>query len=244
MENPYENISIRPFVLGDIPRLYDAIIESKESLGAWLPWCHPDYSIADTQNWVRAQTGAFARGDEYAFAVLDAQDRLVGGCAINHVIRTDRCANIGYWTRLSCTGKGVATKAATHAVNWAFANTNLHRLEILAAVENTASRRVAEKAGATFAGIMSGRLCLQEKMHDAAMYVFLRTGGAIGSAALNRANDVKSAGGEKHPGPPPSSSSALSDQAFQRGQVFRPRAGDDFGGEGWGWRFLIPFDRN
>jgi RimJ/RimL family protein N-acetyltransferase len=175
MENPLEKIAIRPFVLGDIPRLYDAIIESMESLSAWMPWCHPGYTIADTQNWVRTQTAAFARGDEYAFAVIDGHDRLVGGCTIKQVVRTDRYANIGYWTRLSCIGKGVATKAVMLAVAWAFANTDLHRLEILAAVENTASRRVAEKAGARFEGILPGRLWLQDRMHDAAMYVYLRS---------------------------------------------------------------------
>lgn len=174
MDNPLEKISIRPFVLGDIPRLYDAIVESKNSLISWMPWCRPGYSIADTQSWVQSQAAAFARGVEYAFAVIDGHERLAGGCALTHVDHAHRHANIGYWTRQSCVGRGVATMAVRLVRNWAFSNTDLHRLEILASVENTASRRVAEKAGATFEGILPGRLYLQGRMHDAAMYAFLR----------------------------------------------------------------------
>jgi hypothetical protein len=31
------NISIRPYAFDDIPRLFDAVIESKEELERWMP---------------------------------------------------------------------------------------------------------------------------------------------------------------------------------------------------------------
>ncbi|MGL5096173.1 MAG: GNAT family N-acetyltransferase, partial [Planctomycetia bacterium] len=57
---------------------------------------------------------------------------------------------------------------------WAFAETNLVRLEIVAAVDNHASRRVAEKAGAVFEGIARRRLLVHGASHDAAVYSLVR----------------------------------------------------------------------
>ncbi len=174
METAFENIAIRPYVLGDIPRLYDAVIESAQTLGPWMSWYHPSYSIQDTQKWVVSQASAFARGEEYGFAIVDKQDRLLGACGVHHVERANKYGTMGYWTRAIYTGRGVATAGVKLLANWVYANTDLCRIEILCAVDNTAGCRVAEKAGAAFVGIMQQRVCLHSRMHDAAMYAFLR----------------------------------------------------------------------
>ena len=46
----------------------------------------------------------------------------------------------------------------------------MNRLEILAAVDNIASQRVAEKAGAIREGIMRNRLVIHGKLYDAVMF--------------------------------------------------------------------------
>jgi RimJ/RimL family protein N-acetyltransferase len=53
-------------------------------------------------------------------------------------------------------------------------NTDLNRLEIVAAVENIPSQRVAEKAGAIREGIARSRLFLNGRFHDAAVFSFAR----------------------------------------------------------------------
>ncbi|PKY09449.1 hypothetical protein B1757_14865 [Acidithiobacillus marinus] len=64
-------------------------------------------------------------------------------------------------------------------VDWARSNTKINRLEVVAAIENHASRRVAEKAGATFEGIAKARLLIHGQYHDAAMYSFTSSNGAV-----------------------------------------------------------------
>lgn len=56
----------------------------------------------------------------------------------------------------------------------AMENTNLIRLEILIAVGNTASQRVAEKVGAVREGILRKRLVLHDEAHDAVMFSLVR----------------------------------------------------------------------
>jgi RimJ/RimL family protein N-acetyltransferase len=46
----------------------------------------------------------------------------------------------------------------------------LNRIEILVAVDNLASQRVAAKVGAVREGILRNRLLLHGKIHDAVMF--------------------------------------------------------------------------
>jgi RimJ/RimL family protein N-acetyltransferase len=57
---------------------------------------------------------------------------------------------------------------------WAFTNTELHRLEIKAAVDNIASQQVALKSGATREAILKQRLLLHGYRHDAVLFSIIR----------------------------------------------------------------------
>ena len=172
--SPPANISIRPYALDDIPRLFEAAIESREELGRWLPWCHAGYSIEDSRQWVESQLAAFPSGTQYSFVIIDAGNRLLGGCGLNYLDRPNLRANLGYWVRSSDCRRGVAVAAVKLLVAWAFANTDFCRLEVIASVENVPSQRVAEKAGAVREGVLRSRIKVQDGMHDVVIYSFVR----------------------------------------------------------------------
>jgi len=99
-------------------------------------------------------------GTMYDFAIV-SNGRFAGGCGINHINAQDRVANLGYWIRTSCTGQGIATSAVKLLVAWAFANTGLNRIEIVVAVDNHRSQRVAERVGAHQDAILPMRTMAQ-----------------------------------------------------------------------------------
>ena len=72
----------------------------------------------------------------------------LGGCGLNQIDHANGRANLGYWVRSSAVGRGVATAAVQLVRQWGFEQTSLLRLEVVIAVGNLASHRVAEKAGA------------------------------------------------------------------------------------------------
>jgi RimJ/RimL family protein N-acetyltransferase len=64
----------------------------------------------------------------------------------------------------------VASKASRLGARFGFEELGLHRLEILAAISNVASQRVAEKIGAVREGILRKRLLIRGESHDAVMF--------------------------------------------------------------------------
>src|SRR5207247_8079258 len=127
----------------------------------WMPWCHPDYSIEESRYWLEAQVPAFQQGTSFEFAVVSADGRYLGGCGLNQIDRANSRANLGYWVRSSATGRGVATAAVERVRKWGFDQTTLVRLEVVIAIGNIASHRVAEKAGALREGrCAAGCFCM------------------------------------------------------------------------------------
>ena len=169
-----EEIRIRPYTLDDVPRLFQAAQESIAEVYPWLPWCRPEYSLAEAQQWVEKQVGQFVDGVEFQFAIVAADGQYLGGCGLNQVDPLHRRANLGYWVRTSATRRGAASRAVRLLAAWAFGNTDLVRLEIVAAVENQSSIRVAEKAGAIREGIARSRLIVHGAAHDAAVFSITR----------------------------------------------------------------------
>lgn len=174
---PGAEVLIRPLRIDDITALYEAVRESIDVLCLWMPWCRPDYAIEESRTWIEKQIPAFQAGEEFTFAIVSASDQFLGVVGLNAIDRDNRRANLGYWVRLSASARGVATTAVRLVATWVFQHTDLNRLELVIAIKNTASLRVAEKAGAVREGILRSRLMLHGDAQDAEVFSIIRTDG-------------------------------------------------------------------
>jgi RimJ/RimL family protein N-acetyltransferase len=171
-------ISLRRFRFEDAESMVEAARESAEQVEPWMPWCHPRYSIEEARMFIASAEGAWDSKTAYEMAIVrsaaEPDAGILGVCGLNQ-IRPGQVANVGYWVRTSATGAGVATEALTQIARFAFAETEIVRLEIVVAVANRASARVAEKAGAVLEGIVLDRLQLHGRRHDAWIYTLGRS---------------------------------------------------------------------
>jgi ribosomal-protein-serine acetyltransferase len=87
-------------------------------------------------------------------------------------IRSNETANVGYWVRTRQTGQGIATAAVRLIARFGFEDLGLRRLELFIAVDNVASRRLAEKVGATFEGVLAAGWPLDHGQLQTASYCF------------------------------------------------------------------------
>ena len=167
-------VRIRPYRADDAPRLYEAARESMGDVFPWLPWCHPQYTREEAAAWAASREELARQALEYHFVIAGDEDRFLGGCGINHINRIHGFGNLGYWVRSSAAGRGVAVSAVALCAEFAFQKTDLLRLEIVCAVGNRRSQRVAEKAGAHREGVLRDRLLIRGTPHDAVMYSLVR----------------------------------------------------------------------
>lgn len=158
----------------DVPQLAAAVQGSLADLQPWLAWATPAYSVAHAQWWVGDARQQRAAGTAYEFVITDAADQVVGACGLNRIDAENRMANLGYWVASRAAGQGIAARAVQQLTRWAFGFTGLHRLEIVAAVGNARSLRVADKAAAIREAVLRDRLWLHGAPHDAVLYSILR----------------------------------------------------------------------
>lgn len=179
-------IQIRRYRPDDIAAVFEAVSESKPELSLWMPWCHPEYALQDAAWWVESRPQAWDSHEEKSFLIVDAGDRLLGGCGIHHLDARNEVAQLGYWVRSSATDRGVATAAVQLACQWAFQEGGLHRIEILASVGNVASQRVAEKAGGIREAVLRSRLLLHGRRHDCVLFAILnQSESGLTSSSIN-----------------------------------------------------------
>jgi ribosomal-protein-serine acetyltransferase len=166
-----DTLLLRPWQPDDVAALYAGVRESLDSLGRWFPWAHSAYSQDDTRAWVDFCTGQWAARREYPFGIFSRDTgEVLGGAGINQLSTLHRSGNLGYWVRTSRRGQGIAAGAARLAARFGFETAGLVRLEIVAAVDNVASRRSAERAGAQFECVARHRLVIHGVPHAAAVY--------------------------------------------------------------------------
>jgi ribosomal-protein-serine acetyltransferase len=169
------NILIRPFRAEDIQAVFEAIRESINEVAPWLPWCHEDYKVEETTEFILSRDVAWKNDTDYGFGIFDAKTKeFLGGVGLSQINRAHQMGNLGYWVRTSCVGRGVASSAARMAARFALEELNLQRVEILAATENHASQRVAEKAGATREGVLRKRLLVKGQAQDVVLYSLVK----------------------------------------------------------------------
>jgi ribosomal-protein-serine acetyltransferase len=164
-------VTLRPYRSADALALFAAVRESVEHVSRWLPWCTEDYTVENSAAWIVRAKHHWLTGTAAIFGVFDGEnERLLGGVAIDHIDALQRTGNLGYWTRESALGTGVATRAVRLAVRYGLTTRQLARLEIVVASGNRPSQRVADKSGAVFEGILRHRLRHLGQSHDARLY--------------------------------------------------------------------------
>jgi ribosomal-protein-serine acetyltransferase len=166
-------ITLHRYRVDDVQDVFAGVSESIAEIHPWMPWCHPGYEISDTQAWVSFAIAQWDAGRQFEFVIRTASGQLLGSGGINSLHDAHPLANLGYWIRTSQTRNGYATRATRLLAEFAFHDLGLQRVEIVAAVGNHPSQRVAEKAGATREGILRNRLVIHGIPHDAVGYSFV-----------------------------------------------------------------------
>jgi RimJ/RimL family protein N-acetyltransferase len=152
---------------------YGAALPSVEGMEQWVNWTR--------EQWRAGQRAAFA---------IEAEDGSLAGSITLRDFGKDAAgeggdtAEVGYWIVPQVRGRGTAPNALAAVSSWAFAaeergGLGVRRLQLLHAVGNTASCRVAQKAGFLHEGTLRGSFRYGDgAWHDEHIHARLFTDGA------------------------------------------------------------------
>jgi RimJ/RimL family protein N-acetyltransferase len=164
-------ILLRPFRLDDTAQVYEAVHESLTDLKPWMSWAYDAYSQQDAEDFIRITRARWEESSLFAFAITDARSgEILGGCSLSHIHPIYHYCNLGYWVRTLRHGAGIAGQAAKLASLYGFEHGRIIRAEIVVAMGNQRSIRVAEKVGAHYEGILFNRMVVGRAIYDAHMF--------------------------------------------------------------------------
>ena len=140
---------LRPTSPDDASALAALAVAQREHLVPWEPTRPESWFTAEGQREVLEQADADrAAGRSHAFVITDGSCTLFGRLNLARVVRgAGQFCSLGYWVAREATGRGVATAAVGQALQIAFGELGLHRVQAEILPHNHASRRVLEHHG-------------------------------------------------------------------------------------------------
>ncbi|UTM56860.1 GNAT family N-acetyltransferase [Photobacterium sp. CCB-ST2H9] len=155
------------------PRYVELVNAHFDYLSQWLAWPPHCNTESDFLNFIRRSLQDYAEGKSMVCAIF-YQGIHVGNCSFNSINHSLKTVDIGYWLAADYQGKGIITRVCSHLIRIAFEQLEMEKVVIAAAVENQASRSVAERLGMTLEGVISRNENLNGRILSHAIYALHR----------------------------------------------------------------------
>lgn len=145
---------IRPPLAGDGAALNEAVRETYPELCSIMPWAKTIPSLDDSEEFVRRAIANWVIKDNIEpylpLFIFDTVTGLFLGSTGYHHMNWDVPAlEIGYWLRTTQQKRGIMTEAVNAITRYAFQHLKTKRVEIRCDIQNSKSRKVAERLGYT-----------------------------------------------------------------------------------------------
>ncbi|QTE29467.1 GNAT family N-acetyltransferase [Pengzhenrongella sicca] len=147
-----DGLTLRPWRPSDAVAVYEACQDPE--IVRWTTVPSP-YLLEHAESYVGPMSAtAWVEKTAANFAVTDDDGALVGSFGLVRMNPGQGVAEVGYWVAPAARRRGVARRAAAAVTEWALRDVGFPRVELLAAVDNAGSRRVAELIGFTLEGVL------------------------------------------------------------------------------------------
>lgn len=164
-------IALRSFRSSDVPWI--ALACDRPEMARFVPVLPSPYTEEDAAAFVAYAEEAWAEGVSAPFAIDSAQGEPLGSIEVHLSSHDPALAGVGYWLRPEARGRGTATEALRLVSRWAFEALAVERLSLITDPENTASQRVAERAGFLREGVLRAWHPTREGRRDSVMFSLL-----------------------------------------------------------------------
>lgn len=164
-------LTLRPATVDDADELARLYARERRFLAPFDPVRPASYFNTAGQRALMAQTAELRAAGLLERFLMVVANEVVGMISVSNIVRgAFQSANVGYFVAERHNGRGYATRAVAGAVEWAFGEVGLHRLEAGTLIDNVASQRVLERNGFTRIGIAPKYLQIAGRWEDHVLF--------------------------------------------------------------------------
>lgn len=124
--------------------LYQAIAHDRVSLGKWLPWAYQMKSAQDEASFIQTIQEKMIKDRMVVLTIL-VNGEPSGMIDLHNLVKNQK-GEIGYWLSSTYQGRGIITNSVLKLCQYAFSELNLQYVDLIVAVENGKSARIARNA--------------------------------------------------------------------------------------------------
>ncbi|MFB4307082.1 GNAT family N-acetyltransferase [Actinomadura sp. GTD37] len=160
-------VRLRVVQTADAEALAALIRANREYLRPWEPERDESYFTADGQrDNLHGLVESYEAGEMWPGVIL-VDGEIAGRITLNNVLRGPlQSCFVGYWVARAHAGHGVATEALKQALDVAFRELRLHRVDAFTRVDNHASQRVLRNNGFTTVGTSRRHIHVDGRWYD------------------------------------------------------------------------------
>ena len=171
MDTTSVNIVTKRLHLTPISKKYreDIFKHFTKKVTRWM-FPQPTGNIADIDTFIAESIDEMKKGENLQFVATDKETGEFLGCpAIHHIDRKDPA--MGMWFKEQAHGKGYGKEAMSAIKKWADEHLEYDYIKYPVAVENIASRKVAESLGGLVVREYTGENQLGDKMEEVEYHI-------------------------------------------------------------------------
>jgi ribosomal-protein-serine acetyltransferase len=134
------------------PQFLQYVRENREFLGRWLGWAKSIDSPEAAETFIKRGVTRFSE-NALPWVSIWSHGRMAGGILFFPLDSNTKSTDIGYWLASWACGKGLASRAVTAMIDYAFSEVGVNRIGLQAEVGNDRSVALAKRLGFTYEGI-------------------------------------------------------------------------------------------
>jgi len=168
-----DGLYMRPAREQDKEPVFHLVRRNYDHLRTFMEWAKPDYSRSDAEEWVQKAVERQRNGEVLNFCII-RDDRMIGTIGFAEFDHNAKVTEIGYWIDKDEQGKGITGQACKEAVELAFRDLGMNRVQIRCASGNLRSAAIPEKLGFTLEGRQRQHVIRDGKIYDFLIYGLLK----------------------------------------------------------------------
>ncbi|KRK81017.1 acetyltransferase [Companilactobacillus nodensis DSM 19682 = JCM 14932 = NBRC 107160] len=164
-----DEIELRIVRPDDDEALFKQVDATRDQLVEYMPWAEDTKTAANERRFLKYCQKRIAAKALWPVTIL-VNGEVAGMFDFHDFDHPNRHCSIGYWLGKEFQHNGVMTRTVEAAVKIGFNELKMHKINILAEVENASSNAVAVRCGFHLDGTLQDHIYSDGKFHNANIY--------------------------------------------------------------------------